>query len=96
MVPIPGTTKLHRLEENNGTANVHLSSEDMKEIEEAAAKIQLQGDRYPDGLKKMTDKQFKEKKSGASIPVFGDGPGSHREGLPAERAPPSLLRSLAR
>ena len=47
IVPIPGTTKLHRLEENLGAANVVLTADDLREIDEAASKITLQGDRYP-------------------------------------------------
>jgi aryl-alcohol dehydrogenase-like predicted oxidoreductase len=54
IVPIPGTTKLHRLEENNGAVNVQLSPNDLREIDEAAAKIQIEGDRYPEALEKMT------------------------------------------
>src|SRR3954471_5221101 len=46
VVPIPGTTKLHRLEENIGAANVHLSEADLREIQEAAAQIQIEGERY--------------------------------------------------
>src|ERR1044072_6980197 len=47
IVPIPGTTKLHRLEENLGAANVELTPDDLREIDEAASKITLHGDRYP-------------------------------------------------
>jgi len=47
IVPIPGTTKLHRLEENLGAANVTLTPGDLSEIEEAASKITVHGDRYP-------------------------------------------------
>jgi aryl-alcohol dehydrogenase-like predicted oxidoreductase len=47
IVPIPGTTKVHRLEENLGAAAVELTAEDLREIEAAAAKITVQGDRYP-------------------------------------------------
>jgi hypothetical protein len=47
IVPIPGTTKLHRLEENLGAANVDLTSDDLRKIEEAAAKIPIHGDRLP-------------------------------------------------
>jgi aryl-alcohol dehydrogenase-like predicted oxidoreductase len=47
VVPIPGTTKLHRLEENLGAANVGLTADDLREIEEAASKSELHGDRYP-------------------------------------------------
>jgi len=53
IVPIPGTTKLHRLEENIGAANVELSPEDLREIENAASKIAVQGARYPEELQKM-------------------------------------------
>jgi aryl-alcohol dehydrogenase-like predicted oxidoreductase len=54
IVPIPGTTKLHRLEENLGAAEVTLSADDLKEIEAAASKITLQGDRYPEKLEQLT------------------------------------------
>jgi aryl-alcohol dehydrogenase-like predicted oxidoreductase len=53
IVPIPGTTKLHRLEENMGAANVELSSEDLRELDTAASKIAVQGARYPDELQKL-------------------------------------------
>jgi aryl-alcohol dehydrogenase-like predicted oxidoreductase len=51
IVPIPGTTKLHRLEENLGSLRVELSPEDLADIERAAAKISIHGDRYPAHLK---------------------------------------------
>lgn len=47
LVPIPGTTKLHRLEENLGAANVQLTPHDLREIEEAVSRITIHGDRYP-------------------------------------------------
>jgi aryl-alcohol dehydrogenase-like predicted oxidoreductase len=53
MVPIPGTTKLHRLEENIGAMNVALSPEDLRELNAAASKIAVQGARYPEELQKM-------------------------------------------
>jgi aryl-alcohol dehydrogenase-like predicted oxidoreductase len=53
IVPIPGTTKLHRLEENIGAVNIELSPEDLHGIENAASKITLQGARYPEELQKM-------------------------------------------
>jgi aryl-alcohol dehydrogenase-like predicted oxidoreductase len=53
IVPIPGTTKLHRLEENIGAVNVELSSEDLRELETAASRIAVQGARYPEELQKM-------------------------------------------
>ncbi len=54
IVPIPGTTKLHRLEENIGAAAVELTAEDLREIDGAAANIQVQGERYPEELQRMT------------------------------------------
>jgi aryl-alcohol dehydrogenase-like predicted oxidoreductase len=54
IVPIPGTTKLHRLDENLGAANVELTSDDLREIETAASKITVQGARYPEHLEQMT------------------------------------------
>ncbi len=54
IVPIPGTTKVSRLEENIGAANVELTAEDIRKINEAAAKITIQGNRYPEKLDKMT------------------------------------------
>ncbi len=54
IVPIPGTTKLGRLEENVGAAAVELTAEDLREIDEAAAKIAVQGARYPERLEQMT------------------------------------------
>jgi aryl-alcohol dehydrogenase-like predicted oxidoreductase len=54
IVPIPGTTKLHRLEENLGASAVELTPEDLREIETAASKISVQGARYPDHLEQMT------------------------------------------
>ena len=47
LVPIPGTTKLHRLEENLGAAALALTAEDLRQIEQALARIEVQGDRYP-------------------------------------------------
>jgi aryl-alcohol dehydrogenase-like predicted oxidoreductase len=54
IVPIPGTTKLHRLEENIGAADVELTADDLREIEEAAGKITVQGARYPERIEQMT------------------------------------------
>ncbi|HME58734.1 MAG TPA: aldo/keto reductase [Terracidiphilus sp.] len=54
IVPIPGTTKLHRLEENIGAAAIELTTDDLREIESAAAKIEVQGARYPEHIEKMT------------------------------------------
>lgn len=53
IVPIPGTTKLQRLEENIGAAAVELTREDLKQLETAASKITLQGARYPEELQKL-------------------------------------------
>jgi aryl-alcohol dehydrogenase-like predicted oxidoreductase len=54
MVPIPGTTKLHRLDENLGAVSLALSADDLREIDDAAAKIQVVGERYPEHIEKMT------------------------------------------
>jgi aryl-alcohol dehydrogenase-like predicted oxidoreductase len=54
IVPIPGTTKLHRLDENIGAVSVELTPGDLRDIENAAAKITVQGARYPEKLERMT------------------------------------------
>lgn len=54
IVPIPGTTKLERLDENLGAVNIELTKEDMAEIETAASQIAIIGERYPEKLQKMT------------------------------------------
>jgi aryl-alcohol dehydrogenase-like predicted oxidoreductase len=54
IVPIPGTTKLNRLEENLGAAAIELASDDLRGIEDAASKITVQGARYPEDLEKRT------------------------------------------
>ena len=54
IVPIPGTTKLHRLDENIGAIAVELTPDDLREIESAASKITVQGARYPEKLEQMT------------------------------------------
>ena len=54
IVPIPGTTKPHRLEENIGAATVELTGDDLREIERAASKITIEGARYPEALEKRT------------------------------------------
>jgi len=53
IVPIPGTTKLHRLDENIGSAAVELTPDDLRQIDEAASKIPVQGARYPQELQKL-------------------------------------------
>jgi aryl-alcohol dehydrogenase-like predicted oxidoreductase len=54
IVPIPGTTKLSRLDENLGAVAIELTPSDLRKIDSAAAKIPVQGDRYPEHLEKMT------------------------------------------
>ena len=54
IVPIPGTTKLHRLEENIGATDVELTEEDLREIDAAASEIKVRGDRYPENLEAKT------------------------------------------
>src|SRR5271165_1304995 len=56
IVPIPGTTKLHRLEENIGAAAVELTRDDLREIESAASKITVQGARYPEHIEQMSNR----------------------------------------
>jgi aryl-alcohol dehydrogenase-like predicted oxidoreductase len=54
IVPIPGNTKLHRLDENIGSVSVELTPDDLSNIEDAASKITVQGARYPEKLEQMT------------------------------------------
>src|SRR5437868_3197305 len=56
ITPIPGTTKMHRLEENIGAAEIELTPDDLREIESAASKITLQGARYPEQMQRMIDR----------------------------------------
>jgi len=54
IVPIPGTTKLHRLEENLGAASVELTPDDLRDIDSASSKMKMEGARYPERLEQMT------------------------------------------
>jgi len=54
IIPIPGTTKLHRLEENIGAANIEFSKEELQEMEEASSHIKILGERYPEALERTT------------------------------------------
>jgi len=54
IVPIPGTTKLERLDENIGAVAIELTADDLASIEKAAAQISVQGDRYPEKLEQLT------------------------------------------
>jgi aryl-alcohol dehydrogenase-like predicted oxidoreductase len=54
IVPIPGTTRLHRLEENLGAASIELTADDLQEIDRAASQIHIQGDRYPESRDQLT------------------------------------------
>jgi aryl-alcohol dehydrogenase-like predicted oxidoreductase len=56
MVPIPGTTKLHRMEENMGAAAVALTPDDLRQIDNASSKIPVQGARYPENLQKLVNR----------------------------------------
>ena len=56
IVPIPGTTKLNRIEENIKAAKIELTPDDLREIDSAASKITVQGDRYPENLEQMTNR----------------------------------------
>jgi aryl-alcohol dehydrogenase-like predicted oxidoreductase len=55
IVPIPGTRRLERLEENLGAAEVELTADDLREIDDAAAKIDVRGDRYPEHMERLTN-----------------------------------------
>ena len=57
IVPIPGTTKLQRLDENIGAVDVQLSADDLRELDEAASNIQIEGDRYPAELEAITGRE---------------------------------------
>jgi aryl-alcohol dehydrogenase-like predicted oxidoreductase len=56
IVPIPGTTKLARLEENLGATALQLTAEDLRELETAASKIPVQGERYPADLRDLVNR----------------------------------------
>jgi len=56
IVPIPGTTKLHRLEENLGAVNVELTTEDLRELNELTSQIKIQGNRYSEAAQKMVNR----------------------------------------
>src|SRR6202042_2555592 len=56
IVPIPGTTKLHRLEENLAAAAIELTPDDLQQISNAAAKIPVHGERYPERLQKLINR----------------------------------------
>ena len=56
MVPIPGTTKLHRLEENIGATTIELTSDDLRQIDNATSKIPVRGARYPENLQKLVNR----------------------------------------
>ena len=56
IVPIPGTTKIHRLDENVAAADVILTSEDLREITAAADRVDLHGDRYPESMQRWINR----------------------------------------
>ncbi len=56
VVPIPGTTKLHRLEENNGAAAIELTPDDLRQIDSGTSRIPVQGARYPENLQKLVNR----------------------------------------
>jgi aryl-alcohol dehydrogenase-like predicted oxidoreductase len=56
IVPIPGTTKLHRLEENLGAVNVELTPDDLRQLDAAVSRIEVHGHRYSEGSQKMIDR----------------------------------------
>ena len=56
IVPIPGTRRLERLDENLGSADLRLTDADLKELDRASASVQVQGDRYPEAMQRMIDR----------------------------------------
>ena len=56
IVPIPGTTKLHRMDENLGAVSIELTPEDLRNMDSAVSKITVQGARYPEQLQQMVDR----------------------------------------
>src|SRR5207237_10767059 len=56
IVPIPGTTKLHRLEENIAAADIELTPDDLRQIDAATSKIPVQGARYPEEMQKLVNR----------------------------------------
>jgi aryl-alcohol dehydrogenase-like predicted oxidoreductase len=56
IVPIPGTTKLSRLDENIGAAAIELTTEDLRDIDSAASRITVEGARYPEHFERLVDK----------------------------------------
>jgi aryl-alcohol dehydrogenase-like predicted oxidoreductase len=56
IVPIPGTTKIHRLEENLGAADIELTSDDLRELDELTSEIDVQGERYSEGAQKLVNR----------------------------------------
>ena len=56
IAPIPGTRRLERLDENLGSTSLELTAEDLVELGEASASVQVQGDRYPEAMQKMIDR----------------------------------------
>jgi aryl-alcohol dehydrogenase-like predicted oxidoreductase len=56
IVPIPGTRRLQRLDENLGSADLNLTREDLAELDSASASVQVQGDRYPEAMQRMIDR----------------------------------------
>jgi aryl-alcohol dehydrogenase-like predicted oxidoreductase len=56
IVPIPGTRRLERLDENLASADLDLTPEDLAELDHASASVQVQGDRYPEAMQRMIDR----------------------------------------
>jgi aryl-alcohol dehydrogenase-like predicted oxidoreductase len=56
IVPIPGTRRLERLDENLAAAGLDLTTDDLAELDDASASVQVQGDRYPEAMQKMIDR----------------------------------------
>ena len=93
IVPIPGTRKLERLEENLGAAELHLTPGDLREIETASSKITLQGARYPEHLQKLVGRRETGREDTPSWPSAGTR-GATTSGEARRRAPSRVSSGL--
>src|SRR4051812_20112711 len=88
IVPIPGTTKLHRREENLGAVNVELTPDALHDIEAAASKIEVKGDRYSEAAQKMINRYG----CGHDLPTIRHGTRSPRRRRPGRTPRPPAVR----
>ena len=79
IVPIPGTTKLHRLEENLGAAGIELTPDDLREIEDAASKITIQGARLPEAVLECRSADGEGQRCAVRAPLHAQGAGKPKQ-----------------